>query len=60
MVHAPSGYCTQNLRMRLGALSASHGGLDRRVFAVALYEHLGGAVDVEVGDHGLDLIAVNV
>ena len=28
-----------------------HGGLDRRVLAVALHEDVGGAVDVEVGDH---------
>ncbi len=28
-----------------------HGGMDRRVLAVALYDYLGGAVDVEVGDH---------
>ena len=28
-----------------------HGGMDRRVVAVLLHEDLGGAVDVEVGDH---------
>ena len=28
-----------------------HGDMDRRVGAVLLHEHLGGAVDVEVGDH---------
>ncbi len=28
-----------------------HGGLDRRVLAVLLYDDAGGAVDVEVGDH---------
>ncbi len=28
-----------------------HGGLDQRVLAVLLYEGVGGAVDVEVGDH---------
>ncbi len=28
-----------------------HGGVDRRVLAVALHEGLGGAVDVEIGDH---------
>ena len=27
-----------------------HGGMDRRVLAVLLHEHVGGAVDVEVGD----------
>ncbi len=26
--------------------------MDRRVLAVALHEDVGGAVDVEVGDHG--------
>ncbi len=31
-----------------------HGGLNGRVGAVALYEDVGGAVDVEVGDHGHD------
>ncbi len=25
-----------------------HGGMDRRVLAVALYEHVGGSVDVEL------------
>ena len=28
-----------------------HGGMGRRVGAVVLHEHLGGAEDVEVGDH---------
>ena len=28
-----------------------HGGLDRRVLAVALHEDVGGAVDVEARDH---------
>ncbi len=28
-----------------------HGGMDRRVLAVLLYEGLGGAEYVEVGDH---------
>ncbi len=28
-----------------------HGGVDRRVLAVLLHEDVGGAVDVEVGDH---------
>ncbi len=28
-----------------------HGGMDRRVLAVLLYEEVGGAVDVEVGGH---------
>ena len=27
------------------------GGVDRRVLAVLFYEGLGGAVDVEIGDH---------
>ncbi len=31
---------------------APYGGLDRRVLDVLLHEGLGGAVDVEVGDHG--------
>ncbi len=30
-----------------------HGGLDRRVLAVAPHEDVGGAVDVEVGDQRL-------
>ncbi len=28
-----------------------HGGMDRRVLAVVLHEEVGGAVDVEGGDH---------
>ncbi len=30
-----------------------HGGMDRRVLAVPLHEEVGGAVDVEDGDHHL-------
>ena len=32
-----------------------HGGMDRRVVAVVLHDEVGGAVDVEVGDHRQNL-----
>ena len=36
-------------------LSRPHGGLDRRVLAVVLHEEVGGAADVEDGDHRQNL-----
>ncbi len=39
------------LHVVVGLAIAPRGSMDRRVRAVALHKHLGGAVDVEIGEH---------
>ena len=54
LLHCPQYPPPHRTAVQVGRLKHGirpHGGLDRRVLAVALHEDLGGAVDVEVEDH---------
>ncbi len=56
LLHRPQYPLPHRVAVQVATLKhgvGPHGGLGRRVFAVLLHEHLGGAEDIQVGDHSL-------